>query len=227
MAEDEVGEDNKLKMKNEKLKSAKIFSEDVISYALWKFYIPKESTVFFKISHNIDVKTFRGWDYWCAPEVDVIEMTKGNVINAYEIKGIRRKKELLEWPAFYDGIGQTLAYLNLPYVGDSSTPKDSPECFDKFGGGAFDFIYLVYTRDKIENFSEYEKQIFDLLPIGVILATPEGKFGIVKEAPLNPLQSKEAKEHFLKNLNTLEAFSVNSKIFRKIRIKGENYFSNK
>lgn len=212
----------------------KLFDENVITYALYKNYISRESKVFFKVFHNIDVKSGRNWNYWCAPDVDVIEVTRDNEIIAYELKGMRkgRRKKTLpeyrspEWPAFYDGVGQALAYLNLPYVSSSMAPEGSEEHFDRFGGGAFDFVYLVYPRDKIENFPEYERRIFDLLPLGVIFAIPDGSFGIVKKAPRNPLQSKEAKEHFLNNLNTLEAFSVSSKVFRRIREKGEQYFSN-
>lgn len=218
-------------MKGEKLKLAKIFNEDVISYALWKFYIPKESKVFFKVSHNI--KPERNWSYWCAPEVDLIEVRKDDTIVAYELKGMRRgrKRKMFpenkppEFPAFYDGIGQVLAYLNLPYVSEEN-PSLNLKRFDKFGGSAFDFVNLVYPRDKIENFPEYEKRIFNLLPIGVIFAIPDGKFGMVKEAPRNPLQSEEAKKHFLNNLDTLEKFSINSRIFRKIKEKGERYFLN-
>jgi len=197
----------------------KIFNEDIISYALWKFYIPQENKVFFKVSHNINIKTGRNWSYWCAPEVDVIEITKDDKIIAYEIKGVRKRKNGLEWPSFYEGIGQTLAYFNLPYVTEAY-----PKIFDKFNGGVFDFVYLVLAREKIE-FKEYEKRIFHLLPIGVIFAIPNGRFEIVKDASQNPIQSKEAKRHFLNNLDTLKKFSTNSKIFRKIKEKGQKYFS--
>jgi len=132
--------------------------------------------------------------YWCVPDLDVIEITKDNKIIAYEIKGVRKRKNSPKWSSFYEGTGQTLAYLNLPYV----TEKE-PKTFDKFSGGAFDFVYLVLARDKIE-FKEYEKRIFHLLPIGVIFAIPNGEFKIVKDAPQNPTQSKEAKRHFLNNL---------------------------
>ena len=196
-----------------------VFNEDVITYGLWKFHISQESRVFFKVLHNLDIRTGRSWSYWCAPEVDVIEITKNNEITAYEIKGVRKRKNSLKWPSFYEGIGQTLAYLNLPYVSE-----EEPKTFDKFSGGAFDFVYLVLARDKIE-FKEYEKRIFHLLPIGVIFAIPNGEFKIVKNAPHNPIQSKEAKGHFLNNLDTLKKFSTNGKIFRTIKKKGQKYFS--
>lgn len=208
-------------MDNEK--SVKIFNEDVISYALWKFYISKESMVFFKVFHNIKLE--RNWSYWCITEVDVIEIKRDNTIIAYEIKGMKkgRKRKMFdrtacEYPSFYEGIGQAMAYLNLPYVYEA--PENSNERFDKFKGD------LVYPRDRIENFAEYEKRIFNLLPIGVIIATLNGKFRVVQEAPQNPLYSKEAKIHLLNNLDTLEKFSINSKIFKKIKEKGEKYFSN-
>jgi hypothetical protein len=203
-----------------------LFSENVISYFLYRNYIPSTSRVFFKVSHNITIE--RNWSYSCAPDVDVIEVKEDNTIIAYEIKGIRKGKkgEMLsensssEWPAFYEGIGQALAYLNLPYVNEDTTDS---RVFDKYKGGAFDFVYLVHPRDRVENFPMYEKRVFDLLPIGVILAIPNGSFGMVKEAPPNPLQKKEAKEHFLKNLNTLEKFSVNRKIFRRVEEEGKRY----
>lgn len=194
-----------------------IFSEDVLSYCLYKNCIPNESRVFFKFLHNITTKNNRDWCYWCAPEVDMIEITKDDSIIVYELKGARLRKGIEDFPAFYDGIGQAIAYLNLPFVYENNQFK--------FGGGVFDFVYVVYARNKIE-FPEYEKKIFDLLPIGVILALPDGKFEKVKEAPQNPLQNREAKEHFLNNLGTLDKFSTNSKIFRKIKETGERYFSN-
>jgi len=204
------------------VKLTKIFSEDVVSYALYKCYVSKDSRVFFKISHNIDIKTGRNWYYCCVPDVDLIEIRKDNTIIAYELKGKRKGKKpenkSSKGLAFYDGIGQALAYLNLPYISILGT-------FNKFNGGAFDFVYLVYARDELE-FPDYEKRIFDLLPMGVILALPNGEFKKVREAPKNSLQSKEAKEHFLKNLDALEKFSVDGKIFRKIKERGEKYFLN-
>jgi len=208
-----------MKMEAEKFQSTKIFCEDIISYCLYKYYFSKDNKIFFKVSQNINVKTGRGWDYWCAPEVDVIEVTPEGQIIAYEIKGFRKGKHgESEPPALYDGISQALAYFNLPYIAEGKN-------FNKFGGGAFDFVYLIHARSEIK-FPRYEKRIFDLLSIGFILSLPNGKFEKVKEALQNPLQSKEAKKHFLINLDTLEKFSLNSKIFRKIKGKGEKYFSN-
>ena len=202
-----------------------LFNENVISYSLYKNSLSKGTRIFFKVSHNI--KIGRNWNCWCAPEVDVIEVTNDNTVIAYELKGVRKgrkkmiesKEESLNFPASYDGIGQALAYLNLPYVNETDPSLN----LNKFNGGSFDFVYLVCARSKPE-FPEYEKRIFNLLPIGMTLALANGQFVKVKEASKNPLQSNEAKEHFLVNLNTLDKFSINGKIFRKIKEQGERYF---
>ena len=196
----------------------KLFSEDVITYSLLKNYIPSDSKVFFKLAHNINVKAPRGWDYWCAPEVDVIEVRKDKTIIAYELKGVRRYKKTEEnWPAFYDGIGQVVAYLNLPWIYENEAKRR------RYNGGAFDFVYLVYPR-KTAEFPEYEKEILSLLPIGVLIALPNGNFYEAKKAPQNPLLSQEAKKHFLENLHTIEKHSIGEKIFRKIEQVGKEYF---
>ncbi|MDP2752781.1 MAG: hypothetical protein Q8P40_00065 [Nitrospirota bacterium] len=93
-----------------------IFSEDVLSYCLYKNCINNESRVFLKFLHNIDIKTKRIWSYWCAPEVDLIEVMKNNTITGYELKGARLRKGTEDFPAFYDGIGQAVAYLDLPKI---------------------------------------------------------------------------------------------------------------
>jgi len=51
------------------VKITKIFSEDFVSYALYKCYVSKDSEVFFQISHNINIKTVRNWYYCCVPDV--------------------------------------------------------------------------------------------------------------------------------------------------------------
>ena len=196
-----------------------IFNEDAVCYAFYKNYIAQDSEVFFKLLHNMSFKAPKGWDYWCAPEVDVIEVKKDKTIIAYELKGARKYKENStdkNWPGFYDGLGQALAYLDLPKIAENSEFRSA--------GGAFDFVYLVHARPQAK-FEEYEQKIFNLLPIGFIIALPDGKFVKVYEAKPNPLLGKGTKRHFLDNLHTLEKHSTNSKIFRKICQKGEDYFS--
>ena len=63
---------------------------------------------------------------------------------------IESKEESLDFPASYDGMGQALAYLNLPYVNETDPSMN----LNKFNGGAFDFVYLVCARSKPE-FPEY------------------------------------------------------------------------
>jgi len=57
-----------------------------------------------------------------------------------------------------------------------------------------------------------------------MLALPDGKFVTIKEAPPNPIQSLEAKEHFLQNLETLEKHTTSSRIFHRIEAAGEQWF---
>lgn len=196
----------------------KLFSEDVVAYSLYKHYISENSKVFFKLAHNISIKDEREWSYWCAPEIDVIEVLENDTVIGYELKGVRKYKKTEEnWPAFYDGIGQAIAYLDLPWVYDNKIKQR------RFSGGAFDFVYLVYPR-KQKEFPEYENRIFDLLPIGVLIALPSGEFFKAKEAPKNLLFDEQAKKHFLENLHTIEKHSTNSRIFRKIKGDGEEFF---
>lgn len=197
----------------------KIFNEDAVSYALYKNYIAQDSGVFFKFLHNMSPQKPKGWDYWCAPEVDVIEIKEDTTIIGYELKGARKYKDGStdqNWPGFYDGLGQALAYLDLPKIVENSEFRST--------GGAFDFVYLVHARPEAK-FEEYEQKVFDLLPIGFIIALSDGTFVKVHEAKPNPLRDEETKRHFLSNMHTLEKHSIGSKVFRKINQKGEIYFS--
>src|SRR3989344_1247093 len=197
----------------------KIFNEDAVCYAFYKNYIAQDSEVFFKLSHNMSYKAPRGWDYWCAPEVDIIEIKKDKMIIAYELKGARKYKENStdkNWPGFYDGLGQALAYLDLPKIVENGKFRAA--------GVAFDYVYLVHARPN-EGFEEFDLKILNLTPIGFITALPNGKFIKICDAKSNPLRDEKTKQHFLNNLHTLEKHSTNSKIFRKICQKGETYFS--
>lgn len=195
----------------------KIFNEDAVCYALYKNHIPQDSEVFFKFLHNISFKTPKGWDYWCAPEVDMIEIKSDKTVVAYELKGAQKHRGTeINWPGFYDGLGQALAYLDLPKIAENSKFKSM--------GGAFDFVYLVHARPD-ERFEEYDLKILNLTPIGFIIVLPNGKCIKVRDAQPNPLRDEETKRHFLDNLYTLDKHSINSKIFRTICQKGEEYFS--
>lgn len=190
--------------------------EDAVAYLLHKNYLPSDSRVFFKLSHNLDAKTDRSWDYWTGTDVDVIAISKDQAIIGYELKGYRKYKKNYEPPGLFDGLNQALHYLTLPLVMEKGSGKE------KFRGGIFDFVYLVHARQTAE-FLDLEKRVFGVTPVGFIIATPDGNFHKVHEARQNPIQSKEAKEHFLENLNTLEQFSANSKISQRIKEIGEMY----
>lgn len=190
--------------------------EDAVAYLLHKNYLSSDSRAFFELSHNLDVRTGRAWDYWTGTDIDAIEISKDQTIIGYELKGYRKYKENYEPPGLFDGLSQALHYLTLPLVMEKGSGKE------KFSGGVFDLVYLVHARQTAE-FSESEKRVFGVTPIGFIIVTPDGNFHKVHEAKQNSIQDKEAKEHFLENLDTLERFSVNSRIFQKIKKLGENF----
>jgi hypothetical protein len=109
-----------------------------------------------------------------------------------------------------------LAYLNLPIVLENNQPK--------FKGGAFDYVYLVHARPEVK-LSDNERRVLDLVPmIGFEVVLPEGTFEKIQEPKENPILDKEAKSHFLANLDTLNKFSTSSKTFRRIKGVGESYF---
>ncbi|MFH1288221.1 MAG: hypothetical protein ABII25_05945 [bacterium] len=198
-------------------KKSVIYSEDALIYALYENYISQESEVFFKFTHNLEIKNQRGWDYWCVPDIDVIEVKKDKTTIAYELKGARKyKKNEINWPGFYDGIGQAMAYLELPKLAINYEYKNC--------GGAFDFIYLVHAMPD-EKFMKDGKRIFDLLPLGFIIALPDGSFIKAKDASKNPLCDSKMKLHFLKNLQSLKKYSINSRVFERINQRGSEYFS--
>lgn len=191
------------------------FTENVMNYALYKNLLNKNSELFFKFSHNIQIIQERKWDYWTGTDIDLLEIKQDKTIVAYELKGMRKYKGQYEPPRLYEGLDQAFAYLNLPYI-----MRNSKILFD---GGAFDYVYLVHARKKID-FPEWEKRIFNLTPIGFIIMTPDGRFMEVNKAQKNPIQNREAKGHLLENLHTLEKFSINSRIFKKVQKAGEDYF---
>lgn len=193
--------------------------EDTVAYLLYKNYLSSDGRIFFKLSHNLDVKTGRIWTYWAVPDIDVTAISKDQTITGYELKGYRKYKKNYESSGLFDGLNQALHYLTLPSVME----KEGGENFkEKFDGGIFDFVYLVHARQTAE-FSDFERRVFGVTPIGFIIVTPDGNFHKVHEAKRNPIQNKEAKEHFLENLGTLEKFSADSKIFQRIKEIGEMY----
>lgn len=174
-------------------------TEEQLAKLFCEKFIPATSRVFRKFSHNLNLD--RKWNYYTGTDMDVVEVTADNIIIGYELKGFRKYKGNLEPSGLYEGLDQALNYLNLPYVFN----MDNKMLFD---GGVPDYVYLVHAGQNSE-FQDYEKRVFSVTPIGFIIATSDEQFHKVREAKQNPIQSKEAKEHFLKNLDTLSKFSIN------------------
>ena len=61
------------------------------------------------------------------------------------------------------------------------------------------------------------------MPLGAMLALPDGQFVTIKEAPHNPIQDIRAKDHLLQNVNSLEKHTLASRIGRSILADGEKY----
>lgn len=171
-------------------------TEEQLVKLICKNYIPAQSKIFRRFSHNLNLD--RNWDYYCGTDIDVLEITKANTIIGYELKGFRKYKGNPEPHGLYEGLNQALSYLNLPYV----LSKNKKMLFD---GGIFDYVYLVHAR-KNNEFLEFERRIFKLTPIGFIIVTLDGSFYKVHEASQNPVQSSEAKTHFLSNLDSVVKF---------------------
>lgn len=187
-----------------------MLTEDEITWRLYNDKKATGSTLFFKIKHN--VSTSRDWSYYCAPDVDLMEVKPDNTIVGYEIKGQRKSRNgEPSWPALYDGLGQALAYLQLPSVFSSS--GKSPI----FSGGAFDHVYLVTARPNNE--TRENTAVLELTPIGYMTICPNGSANEIVSPKNNPLKSDAAKEHLLQNLDTLKGFSESSRTFRNLTAK--------
>ncbi|WP_424674006.1 hypothetical protein [Candidatus Binatus sp.] len=191
-----------------------IFTENTLAYSLYK-HCDAESRLFFKFHHNMGVRQDRTWYYYCAPDVDVIEVRIDGPLVAYELKGARRHQSGADYPAFYDAIGQAIAYLDLPGIFENDQRE--------FDGGAFDAVYAVCARETPRVYDS-EVRILSTVPIGGMIALPDGQLFTVKEAPKNPIQNIRAKEHFLKNLDTLNKHTTQSRIFHAIEDAGNKWF---
>lgn len=193
-----------------------IFTENAVAYALQR-QCAAESRVFFKFHHNLKVHENREWYYYCAPDIDVIEIRQDENLVAYELKGARKHHSgLPDYPAFYDAIGQTIAYLDLPWIQENDQRK--------FAGGAFDQVYIVCAGGSA-TIEAGDARILGTVPLGAMIALPDGQFVTIKEAPHNPIQDVRAKEHFLQNLNSLDKHTTRSKIYQSIAKAGERWFA--
>ena len=182
-----------------------IVTEDLVTWILYRRGKAAGSKLYFKIKHNLSLE--RDWQYVFGPDVDLLEITKNNSLVAYEIKGQRKTRSgEHDWPALYDGLGQALNYLILPFVVDSHGRR-------LFEGGAFDYVYLVNARPDAGK-DEAGLNVMQLTPLGYSTVTPKSEVIEIIQPKKNPLQSLEAKQHLLDNLSTLVKFSEQSRTFR-------------
>ncbi|NWF94174.1 MAG: hypothetical protein HXY46_14840, partial [Syntrophaceae bacterium] len=121
-------------------KNQESFTEDVVTYFLYREIRDRKSKVFFKIKHNISIDPPRNWYYCCGPDIDVLEVMHNEAIVGYEIKGMRKYKGGYEAQGWYEGLDEALAYLVLPHI-----VQNKEGLFD---GGVFDHIYLVQGRQE-------------------------------------------------------------------------------
>jgi hypothetical protein len=172
----------------------------------------------------------RGWHFWCAPDIDLVEVRPDNTIVAYEVKGQHTQKGEPHWPAIHDGLDQALAYLTLPKVTNEKSNSRM------FAGGAVDLVYLVHPLPSMDSPDREDLNVISLTPVGFMgvlhLSTPrrpqmtdtEVKGILMQQlntvievvpARQNPLQDSRAKAFFLENLSSLEKFGEQSRTFRR------------
>lgn len=205
-------------------------TEDFLLYILGLVARQRGSRVFFKISHNMSLN--RGWHFYCAPDMDLVEVRPDNTIVAYEVKGQRRRKDSYDWPALQDGLNQALRYLIMPKVTNHSP------FIGMFKGGIPDLVYLVHPIPSHKSLDPLDLKVISLTPVGFIGIMPvsidrkeihaldvreqlRAQLDKVIEVVLarqNPLQDARAKAFFLDNLASLEKFGEESKIFNR-RVK--------
>lgn len=189
-----------------------------MTYALHRSF-GVESRLFFKFHHNLSLqeRKSRNWYFYCAREIDLIEVRGDGRVIAYELKGARHHRSgTPDYPAIYDAIGRAIGYLDLPWVYESDRRK--------FGGGVFDEVYVVCARGD-STVDESELRILSTLPVGARLALPDGRFVTIKPAPQNPIQDVRAKEFFLQRLDCMEKHTNVSRVFRRIASASEEWFA--
>lgn len=201
-------------------------TENLLLFVVSQAARQRGSRVFFKVFHNLSPG--RGWHFWSAPDMDLVEVRTDNTIVAYEVKGQRKGKNGYNWPAWHDGLDQALAYLTLPKVTNETGQQRM------FGGGVPDFVYLVHPLPFQGSVDPLDLRVISLTPIGFIgvlpfsidrnhknsslalgevFASELDKIIEVAPAKRNPLQDARAKTFFLENLGSLESFGEGSRIF--------------
>ena len=82
--------------------------EEQLSKLFCGKFFPVASRLFRKVSHNFKLK--REWYYCCGTDIDILELTKDNLIIGYELKGYRRRDAVLTgWCPFRDAVGVTVS----------------------------------------------------------------------------------------------------------------------
>ena len=209
-------------------------TEDAVLYLLSRLGSKRGSEVFVRVANNFSLD--RGWHFWCAPDVDLLEVRPDDTVIAYEAKGQRRRRGEIEPVGVLEGLGQALAYLDLPVitVGGART----------FDGGAPDFVYLVHGSSSPDLLDARKKRVVDLTPVGFLAAFPSNE-GVDSQAPLaaspiapqhrclaeilppkpNPLRDPRAKAFLLEHLSSLEMFGEKGRSYRRIEEAGRAVFS--
>ena len=58
-------------------------TEDVVLYFLSRLAARRGSRLFFKVTHNMSED--RPWHFWCAPDLDLLEVLPDNAVISYEM----------------------------------------------------------------------------------------------------------------------------------------------
>jgi hypothetical protein len=175
-------------------------TEEVVALILSnRILMDSQKRIFQKVFHNIGVEV--DWQFWFAPDADLIEVTREGVFIGYELKGVTAKKQQYEFPAVYEGLDEALVYLRNPVVirGEEKTLNAS----------LFDYVYLVHAGSEPD--ISMCKVIDQCTPIGFILIDYDGVKEIVKPKE-NPFASKATKQMFLNNLNVLDSYKLGRNI---------------
>jgi hypothetical protein len=208
-------------------------TEDAVLYLLSRLASNRGSKVFIKIANNFSLD--RDFFFWCAPDVDLLEVCADSTVIAYEAKGQRRRQEDIEPVGVLEGLGQALTYLDLPAINIRGVRT--------FDGGAPDFVYLVHGSSSPELLDARKKRIVELTPIGFLAAFPSGDRIDSQAAPTasaiapqhhclteivppkpNPLQDPHAKAFLLEHLSSLEMFGEKGRSYRRIEAAGRAVF---
>ena len=139
-------------------------TEDLLLFIMSLVARQRGSRVFFKISNKMSLD--RGWHFYCAPDMDLVEVRNDNTIVACEVKGQQKRNGGYDWPACHDGLDQALKYLVLPRVTNQTTVRPM------FKGGVPDRVYLVHPLPSTESIDPLDLKVISLTPVGFIGMLP-------------------------------------------------------